>query len=362
MLSLPPHLSRILNLARWAPSGDNTQPWRFEILGAEHILVHGFDTRETVVYDLDGHASQLAIGALLENLTIAASAEKRATTIQRRPGTADTQLQFDIYFRPENVEAHPLLPYIETRVVQRRPMSTQPLSAEHKEKLAQALPEGYTVVWHEGLAQRWLLAKFVFDNAKVRLTIPEAYQVHRSVIEWGAQFSPDKIPEQAVGIGPPTARLMRWVMASWERVSFFNTYFAGHLPPRLQLDLWPGLRCGAHFTLAAPADVTSVDDYVAAGQVMQRFWLTTTQLNWLIQPEMTPIIFARYHRRNTEFTGQAAALAKAGLLNQRLQGIVGATQVEQVFFMGRIGLGATPLARSIRQPLEKLLIENPVPN
>jgi nitroreductase len=24
---------QILDLARWAPSGDNTQPWRFEIKG-----------------------------------------------------------------------------------------------------------------------------------------------------------------------------------------------------------------------------------------------------------------------------------------------------------------------------------------
>ncbi|MHB8556148.1 MAG: nitroreductase family protein, partial [Candidatus Dormibacteria bacterium] len=68
-------LGRILDLGRWAPSGDNTQPWRFEIVSDHHLVVHGSDTRHQVVFDLEGHASQLSIGTLLESLAIAASGE-----------------------------------------------------------------------------------------------------------------------------------------------------------------------------------------------------------------------------------------------------------------------------------------------
>ena len=52
-------IEQILELARWAPSGDNTQPWRFEIADAQSLVVHGFDTREHCVYDLDGRPSQM---------------------------------------------------------------------------------------------------------------------------------------------------------------------------------------------------------------------------------------------------------------------------------------------------------------
>jgi len=45
-------VEQILDLARWAPSGDNTQPWRFEIVDEVNVVVHGFDTREHCVYDL----------------------------------------------------------------------------------------------------------------------------------------------------------------------------------------------------------------------------------------------------------------------------------------------------------------------
>jgi len=50
-------LRDVLDLARWAPSGDNTQPWRFAIVGADRVVVYAHDTRETCVYDLDGHPS-----------------------------------------------------------------------------------------------------------------------------------------------------------------------------------------------------------------------------------------------------------------------------------------------------------------
>ena len=357
MTGLPPHLARLLDLARWAPSGDNTQPWRFELLGDEHLLLHGYDTRDHVVYDLDGHASQLAVGAMLESLSIAASAIDREARIRRRTDTPETHLLFDVELEPvASPTPHHLLPYLRKRVVQRRPMSTQPLDNERKQALTAALPAGYRVLWFEGWARRWQMAKLMFDNAKIRLTIPEAYTVHRAVIEWGAQFSTDKIPEQAVGVDPLTARLMRWVMRSWERVGFFNTYLLGDLPPRLQLDLLPGLCCGAHFALLAPTPLATVDEFLAAGRAMQRFWLTAAQLGWLIQPEMTPVIFSRYHRRGLAYTQLRSALQRGAQLNQRLESLLAPASIETLFFIGRIGAGPMPSARSTRKPLSELII------
>ena len=71
-------LLHILDQARWAPSGDNTQPWRFELAAPDHVVVHASDTRADTVYDLDGHPSQISVGALLETIAIAASAHWQA--------------------------------------------------------------------------------------------------------------------------------------------------------------------------------------------------------------------------------------------------------------------------------------------
>lgn len=355
-LAIPAHLRHILNLARWAPSGDNTQPWRFDVLGDEHVLVHGLDTRDHVVYDLDGHASQLAVGALLETLVIAATTQGRRTEISRRADTPETHLLLDVRFTPDGaLVADPLAGCIEKRVVQRRPMSLRPLTHQQKSALESALPEGFRVLWFEGASLRWRLAKLMFDNAKIRLTIPEAYKVHRSVIEWGARFSEDRIPDQAVGVDPVTARLMRWVMASWERVEFFNSYFLGHLPPRIQLDLLPGLFCAAHFALLRETPPLRVDDYLASGRAMQRFWLTAASLGMFLQPEMTPVIFSRYVRQNRRFTRNRTAVELATKLSLSMQALLDAQELDSIFFMGRMGAGPAPVSRSTRKPLDRLM-------
>ena len=97
-MSLPPTLEQILDLARWAPSGDNTQPWRFEIIGPARIVVHGFDTRDRCVYVLTGHPSQISIGALLETMRIAASAYGQRVSVERRCDLPDSKPTFDIEF------------------------------------------------------------------------------------------------------------------------------------------------------------------------------------------------------------------------------------------------------------------------
>lgn len=356
MQAMPAHLRRILELARWAPSGDNTQPWRFEILGDEHVLVHGLDTRDHVVYDLDGHASQLAVGALLETLAISATGEGRQARISRRPDTPDDHLLIDVRFEPAAPAPDPLFSSIEKRVVQRRPMSIRPLTLAQRQVLESALPAGYRVLWFEALAERWRVARLLFDNAKIRLTIPEAFEVHRSVIEWGARFSEDRIPDQAVGADPLTTRLMRWAMADWRRITLLNRWFLGDLPPRIQLDLLPGLACAAHFTLLAPTALHAVDDYLDAGRAMQRFWLTAASQGLYVQPEMTPVIFSRYHRHRLRFTGVAQAAAKVENLNRRVAEMLAGESVDRLFFMGRVGDGPAPRARSVRRPLEQLLV------
>ena len=104
---------QILELARWAPSGDNTQPWRFEVLDARRLVVHGHDTRDYCVYDLDGHPSQMSIGALLETMAIAASTVQLAMVATRREQAPDTEPTIDVSFLPAPaLEADPLADYI----------------------------------------------------------------------------------------------------------------------------------------------------------------------------------------------------------------------------------------------------------
>lgn len=348
-------IEQILDLARWAPSGDNTQPWRFEIADHRHIVVHGFDTRSHCIYDLDGRSSQIAIGALLENIRIAASGQGLRTEIRRRTDAPEENPVFDAYLAADPALApDPLIPAIPVRSVQRRPLRTQALTAREKEALEAAAGESCSVLWIEGWAAKWKVARLLWKNAKLRLTLPEAYRVHRDIIEWNARFSQDKVPDQAVGLDPLTTRLMRWVMQSWGRVGFFNTYLGGTVLPRVELDLVPALACAGHFLILAREAPKTIDDYIAAGQAMQRFWLTATKLGLQLQPEMTPLIFSRYARTGIEFSLAPRARDAADSIRAQFEAALG-PHTGNAVFMGRIGSGPAARARSLRLPLSRLL-------
>lgn len=352
-------IREILHLARWAPSGDNTQPWRFEIVDAQRFIIHGFDTRDHCVYDLDGHPSQISLGALIENIIIAASAHGLRADYSRRLNLPETQPTFDVTLIADTkVSASPLLPFIATRSVQRRPLDKTPLSATQKSIIEAAVGEDYYVQWIEG-DQRKQAAKLMFNNAKLRLTMPEAFEVHRSIIDWDKQYSEDKVPDQALGADAVTVKLMRWIMQSWGRVEFFNKYLAGTLAPRLQMDWLPGLNCGAHFVLKSRSPARSLDDYVEAGRAVQRLWLSAEQQDLRLQPEVTPLIFARYVREGIRFTKVEALLELARSLQAQYRELVEVDQFDPVF-MGRVGFGPVARSRSTRMSLDKLIVTSPI--
>ena len=350
-------IEQILDLARWAPSGDNTQPWRFELIDESHIVVHGFDTREHCVYDLDGRPSQISLGALLETISIAAVAHHLRTNIARRRDAVDTQPTFELAFVADPaIQTDPLVHQIRVRSVQRRPMQRRPLTQAEKRSLDDSVDPAHQVVWLEGFGARLQTARLMFANAKLRLTMPEAYRVHRDIIHWGARYSEDRVPDQALGVDPLTTHLMRWIMGSWQRVEFFNRFLAGTLVPRIQMDFLPGVACAAHFVLLAKQAPQSIDDYVAAGRAVQRFWLTLTGLGLVMQPELTPLIFGRYVREGREFSKTAGMPEQARKLAARLGTMIGEKNSERAVFMGRLGAGPVATARSTRRKLTDLLV------
>ncbi|SFU35585.1 hypothetical protein SAMN05216417_101483, partial [Nitrosospira multiformis] len=288
-------------------------------------------------------------------VTTLSSAQGMRANFRRLPESRETHPEYLVELLPDGqLLPDSLLRHIERRSVHRRPLSTIPLIKVEKQALQDAVGESYTVRWFEGGAQRWRLAKLMFDNARLRLTLKEAYHVHRDIIEWKSRFSEDKVPDQALGLDAVTLKLMRWVMISWQRVHFFNTYLGGHLIPRLEMDLLPGLLCAAHFAFLARKAPVTIDDYVAAGRAVQRFWLTATSLGLGLQPELTPLIFSRYVREERRFSQSNAAWIQAQTLTEQLKTMLG-DDTPQTVFLGRIGHGASPRARSLRLPLQRLV-------
>ncbi|QDL36579.1 nitroreductase family protein [Rhodoferax sediminis] len=349
-------LSSVLDLARWAPSGDNTQPWRFEIVDEHLIRVHGFDTRDHVLYDYDGHPSHIAHGALLETMRIAASGFGLTTSWSISSGGEHRSPVYDVRFAPDaTMVRDPLFDCIEARTVQRRPMKAAPLTGVQRQALIDAAGGDFSVQFFESWRDRGRVARLLWNSAKVRLTCPEAYPVHRDVIEWRARYSKDRIPEQAVGVNPATARLMQWVMQSWGRVQFFNRYLLGTVAPRIELDLLPGVFCAAHMLVRPKRPPTGLADWIQLGIAVQRIWMTATHLGLHLQPQMTPVIFRWYARAGRHFSRDPALFEQALRLSGDFEQIAEATPRDDFGFFARVGVSPQPRSRSLRHDLAALM-------
>jgi molybdopterin/thiamine biosynthesis adenylyltransferase/nitroreductase len=356
-----PEVEKILDLARWAPSGDNSQPWRFEILGDDTLIVHLRAQSDEDIYDYNnGQPTLLSGGMLLETMRIAATAYGRMMHWSYEEGSGlEHRIRVELVRSPGSI-VDPLLPVVKSRSVDRGPYSRRRLSEEDKAVLTAALGEELQIAWHESLRERLALARLNARATDIRLRIPEAFQVHKKVLDWDRDWSPTGIPAKAVGLDAMTLRIMRWGFGDWRRLERLNRMPGATGPAILQMDLLPAIHSAALFTIRSatapgPAGLDP-ETLLRFGGALQRFWLVAEQRGLGMQPALATAIFAHYGRHEIAFTTDEAIRAKARGLAEALQKRhIGS---DDLIFLGRIGRTGrrAPRPRSVRRPLTELLM------
>jgi len=351
-----PVIEKILDLARWAPSGDNEQPWRFEITGPDTLRVHLQYTPDANIYEYaEGRPVWLAAGALMETLALAASRYGRHChwTMPQAEGQI-----IDVSLLPApGLAPHRLSDFIKLRSVDRRPYRPARLDARRKAALEAAVGDAFVIEWLESPRARWAATRLNMRATHIRLRIPECFRVHNDVIRFDRTRAEEGLPAASVGLDPLTVRLMRWANARWWRSRLLNRWLGGARMASLQLDVLPGLLCGAHFTIRwrdGGAGKTR-EDWVVAGQAMQRFWLEATAQNLVLQPSFAPVIFA-HHAASGKTDWEIPATGREASRLAQAWPTVWASTLEDVVFTGRIGHPKAPAAaRSLRRPLDASL-------
>lgn len=359
----------ILDLARWAPSGDNAQPWRFDIRSPDTVRI----TIDSASIDANpyeygqGQPTLIAVGGLLETLGIAAStagATARYTAQPATEGPPDIDVAID---RDAAVAEDPLYRFLPVRSVDRRAYRKRAIPPAVREALIAAAGEDFRLDFYETPAQRRALARLNADATDIRLRIPEAFPVHQAIIDWRNDFSERGIPARTLPLDPATRAAMRWALGQWSRVEKLNRAPGGTTVAQLEMDVVPGRWSAAYFTLSAPADTmstpaTRLATLLACGAAFQRIWLTATANGLSMQPTFAPLCFAHHVRTGHPFTQDAAMREKAGLLAGTMSRTL--HDAGNVLCMARIGYPRARTAsrftpRSIRRPLAKLVSHCP---
>ena len=353
-------VERVLHLARWAPSGDNVQPWRFKITGDETLTIHFRPDDSGNPYEYrGGEPSLLALGMLLETMRLAASRFGRALHYEILPDCEPikiaVRMQAEAGLRPD-----PLAAFIAARSVHRRAMLTRPLSPAEKASLQDAAGSALRLHWFESVRERWRIARLGARVTDIRLRTPEIFPVHQRVVDWTNRHSATGLPAGAIGLDRATLRIMRWAMQDWRRMHRMNQA-VGTLTAAAQLDLLPGLASAAYFGVQ-PVGASPQGDpaaLVRAGAALQRFWLTATQLGLALQPASALLMMAHYGEADAHFTSNARLRQKTRRIARSFTGIFGA-EADSFLFLGRIGQPRPrlPSARSVRRPVADLLMDD----
>ena len=355
-------MDRILDQARWAPSGDNTQPWRFEVASAKKLVIHVPAIESSNPYEYNhGQPTYLSVGMLLETIRIAADREKHSVswTLEEGEQWDGSAVQISVIFRSKGTSSDDLAPFIPLRSVDRRRYLNRRLTPHQKADLERELGGMFHIQWLERDQDRWRFAKLNAIATDIRLRMKDCFHVHEKIIDWHDGDSKTGIPASALGIDKMSLTMMKQAMADWGRMDFMNKYLGGTMLARVQMDLVPGWFCSAHFVLSwAEEKDRAIEDFLKAGEKLQRFWLRATELGLVMQPSLAPLCFASRLLEGKELAaGQKPFAEKTGKLVEALRDIAG-DKTPQVVFAGRVGYSTQSARnnRSVRKDLSDLKI------
>lgn len=285
-------VQQLINIIKWTPSGDNEQPWEFNVLSPNTFEFSLKDTRN--YYNFDGRMTALTAGMLT------ASIEEASFSLSYWAKIEGNTVTLTKYVDKLNLPV--LGDYIEARKTNRGLYARDLLSNVHKETL-NSIPE---VVW---LPDRFKMARL---NAKASfIKLKEAYEHHKKVIDF--RNSGSGVPAATLNLDPITLKIMYWAMQDFDRLKRLPK-----LVPILEMDFLPSLFCATHYAIEA-------DDDFTGGHRAMRFMLLAEQLGLQHQPMMAPLILTR------------KGIMKDDIFNPR------------TVWVGRIGYGNDPTYRAERK-------------
>ncbi len=360
-------LEQILDYARWTPSGDNNQPWHFEILGKDQIQIHMCKLDDFYHVLRDYHAIYLTAGFLLETLRIAATNFGRELEWRVAKNQEEEKISFIIDLPKTERQKDPLINFIMIRSVNRKSYKKAQLSAQDKEALEKTMGENLQIQWFETAQEKKEISRLNGVTTDIRSRIPEIFSKHSTMLDFENDHSPDKIPIRTMNITFFTKKAMQWALKSKGRMGLINLIPYLSFLTQLEVDYVPGINCASHYVVFSKIKTKNMSEYkrqiflIESGMALQKFWLTATQSGIAMQPSFFTACFYMYGMENKPFSIDKKSLPQARKIARRLHNLLKPSEQEKsqphdLIFMGRVGypksLKAQP--RSLRKPLRTL--------
>ena len=133
-----PQIKKILEAGTLAPSGDNSQPWKFEMRG-DTVRVMNLPQKDNPIFNYKQRGSFVAHGALIENIVIYASAFGYTAEPRIFPEGENSDIVADITLTKKTPSIEPLCPAIFKRATNRKPYTARALTHEERAALTSSV-------------------------------------------------------------------------------------------------------------------------------------------------------------------------------------------------------------------------------
>lgn len=340
------YIKEIIDSAIWAPSGDNSQPWRF-IVKDNEIHIFNLPERDNPILNFRQSGSYVAHGSLIENMYITAQYFGYNANVVLFPDKFDSNLAAIVQFKESEKKDASLYPYIKERHTNRKPYRDQPLGYEQKEALLDITNHFDTgrVVLMENAEERKVIADSASIMERIALETRTLHKLFFGDILWNDE-------ENRTGKGglyiktlelPLPVQYAFRVLKYWPITNVLNN-----------IGFSKGAAKGNAKVYAKASAIGSIvtdnntsEDFILAGRLMQRVWLTATKLGLSFQP-VTGILFLAQRMLAGETEGFSDS--HINYIRNAYEQIKSTFNISDgtIAMMFRIGYADKPSARSFR--------------
>ncbi len=343
-----------------APSGDNLQPWHF-VWHPKQSLIQLFFVpgRGNSFFDVNNYAPYVALGAVIENIAIAASHFGLEPEINYFPERENNLLIANIYLSWTKGERDPLYEYIPKRCVNRKPYYKYwPVPIYVKEALRREVARfpGVKLHWVDDSKLIFRLAKLVWKADWIRFEMQSLHEdLHKKL-----RFTKEEKEQTRDGLAVDTlevGKLGEWFLKftrPWSRMQALNRLGMSKIAS-LQTFL---LMYSAPIACLVTTERSENTDFLTGGRAIQRIFLRATKHRLAIQPITVLTLFIlRLLKRNGEgFSPQHLSLIRQ--LYADFKEIFSQNSFSEaggLIMLFRLGYAPPPTSSALRRKVEDIL-------
>jgi nitroreductase len=345
-------IKKIIEAGINAPSGENSQPWKF-LVKDNTIQLFNLPSRNQSLYGWGQRASYIANGAVLENISIAARELGYTPEINIFPDANDENLVASIKFFKGNVIKDSLYEFIQQRTTNRKPYENRPLSETEQARLLTGIKEkNIKVYFTQDPDIKSKLGKVGSTNEVIMFSNKYLHQFFFSHISW------TKKQDEKNKIGffintlelPVPARILFRLIKYWPIMYMLNKIGFSKVIGKNNAKV--NSACSGFGVMVVQNK--NPENFILCGRVLQQIWLTATEMNLSLQP-LTGIIFFMYKifaNETEKFTNSQIKMITSAYRD--IQSSFNISDQETIAFMFRIGYGEKPSAKASRFSVDQV--------